>query len=78
MAIFFSVVFLIISQPAYAYVGPGLGAGTIGAVLGIVGSICLALFAVIYYPIKRALKKWKARKQDQNTSHRQSTKRAQE
>ena len=61
MIFLFPVLFLIIAQPAYAYVGPGLGAGTIGAVLGIVGSIFLALFAVIYYPIKRILKKWKAK-----------------
>jgi len=38
---------------AHAYIGPGLGAGAIAAVLGILGSIFLALFAVIYYPIKR-------------------------
>ncbi|MBB4020659.1 putative membrane protein [Confluentimicrobium naphthalenivorans] len=44
---------------AQAYVGPGLGAGAIAAVLGVLGSIFLALFAVIYYPIKRMLKKRK-------------------
>ena len=42
---------------AQAYVGPGLGAGAIGAVLGVIGSIFLALFAVVYYPIKRLFKK---------------------
>ena len=55
------LLFLLVAEPAHAYVGPGLGAGTIGAVLGVVGAIFLALFAVIYYPIKRALKKWKSR-----------------
>jgi len=42
---------------AYAYVGPGLGAGTIGVVLGIIGSLFIALFAIIWYPLKRLLKK---------------------
>ncbi len=42
---------------AHAYLGPGLGAGTIGAILGVIGSILLGIFAVIYYPIKRMLKK---------------------
>lgn len=42
---------------AQAYIGPGVGVGAITAALGVVGSIFLALFAVIYYPIKRMLKK---------------------
>jgi membrane associated rhomboid family serine protease len=66
MIFLFPVLLLILmtAQPSYAYVGPGLGAGTIGAILGIVGSIFLALFAVIYYPIKRFLKKRKAKQEE--------------
>ena len=41
---------------AMAYIGPGVGAGAIGAVLGVIGSIFLAIFAVVWYPIKRLLK----------------------
>lgn len=41
---------------AQAYVGPGLGAGAIGAILGILGAALLAVFAVVYYPIKRAIR----------------------
>jgi hypothetical protein len=40
---------------AFAYIGPGLGAGTLGAVLGLLGSIFLALFAFLWYPIKRMI-----------------------
>lgn len=47
--------------PAQAYVGPGLGAGTVGVVLGLIGSGFLALVAVIYYPIKRFFKKRKGK-----------------
>jgi hypothetical protein len=61
MALIYTALFILIVQPANAYVGPGLGAGAIGVALGIIGSIFLALFALIYYPIKRALKKWKAK-----------------
>ena len=50
---------LIFTSPANAYLGPGIGAGAVGVVLGILGSIILSLFAIIYYPIKRALKKMK-------------------
>ena len=41
---------------AQAYIGPGVGVGAITAALGVVGAIFLALFAVIFYPIKRLLK----------------------
>jgi hypothetical protein len=47
---------LIISSPASAYIGPGMGGGVIAAVLGVVGAILLALFGILYYPIKRMLK----------------------
>ena len=47
--------------PAYAYIGPGLGAGTIAVVLGVLGSILAAILGVVYYPIKRRIK---ARKKD--------------
>ena len=41
---------------AQAYIGPGVGAGAIAAVLGVIGSIFLAIVGVLYYPIKRLLK----------------------
>ena len=48
---------LVVPQIANAYVGPGLGAGTIGVILGIIGSIFIAIFAIVWYPLKRLLKK---------------------
>lgn len=50
---------LVFLMPAvsFSYVGPGLGAGTVGVVLGAIASVFLALFAVIWYPIKRLIKK---------------------
>ena len=50
------VIILSSTETAYAYVGPGIGAGTVGVILGIIASILLALFAVIWYPIKRLFK----------------------
>ncbi len=41
---------------AMAYIGPGVGAGAIAAVLGVLGSVFLAIVAVAYYPIKRMMK----------------------
>ena len=49
-----------------AYIGPGLSGGVITAVLGFFTSIFLALFAIIWYPIKRLIKKFKSKKADEN------------
>jgi hypothetical protein len=43
------------SGSAHAYIGPGLGLGTIGVLLGILLSIVLAVVAVFWYPLKRLL-----------------------
>ena len=48
--------------PAQAYIGPGLGAGTVATIPGVVASVFLALFAILWYPIKRLIKKSKAKK----------------
>jgi len=52
----------IISIPSYAYIGPGMGGGVIAAIIGFFAAIVLGLWAVLYYPIKRALKKRKEKK----------------
>ena len=46
-----------ISTQAYAYVGPGMGAGAVAVVLGIAGGILMLLVGVIYYPLKKLIKK---------------------
>ena len=50
-----ALILLLGSQQALAYIGPGLGAGSVGVILGLVGSVLLALFAFFWYPIKRML-----------------------
>jgi len=44
---------------AQAYVGPGLSAGAMAVVLGVIGSVFSALFAIVWYPLKRLMKKGK-------------------
>lgn len=51
-------------EPALAYTGPGLGAATIAMVVGFFTSIFLALFAVIWYPLKRLLRNRKKLQRD--------------
>ncbi|MEO8722861.1 MAG: hypothetical protein ABI395_04960 [Sphingobium sp.] len=52
---------LLTPAPALAYIGPGVGVGLISAVIGVLGSIFLGLFAIIWYPIKRLRKKMQKR-----------------
>lgn len=46
-----------VSTSAAAYIGPGLGLGTVGVILGVIASVLLAVVAVVWYPIKRAWRK---------------------
>ena len=67
MAIRLSVAVIILlkmSLPAAAYVGPGMAGGVIASVLGFLGAFFLLFFGIIYYPLKRALKK---RQKNQNS-----------
>lgn len=44
---------------AHAYIGPGLGAGTIGVIIGIIVSVFLAIVGIVWYPFKRLIRKFK-------------------
>ena len=55
----FSVIFFSICTPLFAYLGPGVGGGVIMATIGIIAAIFVALFGLIWFPIKRMMKKKK-------------------
>ena len=52
----FSIFFIFVSTPAFAYIGPGMGSGVLISILGFFTAIFLLLFGILYYPIKRAFK----------------------
>ena len=54
----------IFSLPSSAYVGPGMGGGIIAATIGVVFAIFLAIFGILWFPIKRFLKKRRSAKQE--------------
>ena len=64
--------FFVISLPSYAYIGPGMGGGVIAAIIGFFAAILLGLWGVLYYPIKRALKKRKDKKMSLKDSNDES------
>ncbi|MEM6933847.1 MAG: hypothetical protein AAF526_09705 [Pseudomonadota bacterium] len=52
------------ADPAAAYIGPGVGAGTIAAVLGVIAALGMVIVAVVWYPLKRLIKAMKSRNKD--------------
>lgn len=50
-------IFMLYIGEAAAYVGPGLGLGTIGAFFGVIVAVLLAIIGLIWYPFKRLFKK---------------------
>lgn len=56
----FSVsIILYFTSTVHAYIGPGMGGGVIAGILGIIFAIFLGLVAIIWYPIKRLLSRFK-------------------
>ncbi len=52
-----TLLILLVARPAQAYIGPGLGLGTIGAFFGAVLAGVLAFLGFLWYPFKRLLRK---------------------
>jgi len=42
-----------------AYIGPGMAGGVIASIVGIILAILIGFIAILYFPIKRFLKKRK-------------------
>lgn len=59
VVIFWLALALLPVTPAQAYIGPGVGAGTLAIVFGILSSIFLAFVGIVWYPIKRLVKRRK-------------------
>ena len=63
--IFISIILCLIATSSFAYLGPGVGGGVILATIGIIVAIFAALFGLIWFPIKRLLKKRKEKQEQQ-------------
>jgi hypothetical protein len=51
------------TRDAVAYIGPGMAAGAVASVLGILGGIGMVLVGIVWYPIKALLRKLRKRKE---------------
>ena len=56
------LILFLLPSSLHAYIGPGMGGGIILATIGIVIAIFAAIFGIIWFPIKRFLKRIKDKK----------------
>jgi hypothetical protein len=59
MTLFVASILLLNPGASHAYLGPGLGAGAAAVALGLIGSVLLALFALLWYPIKKLVRRFR-------------------
>ena len=57
------LILILIENTAFAYIGPGMTGGVFAATIGIIVAIFAALFGLIWFPVKRLLKKRKEKKE---------------
>jgi uncharacterized membrane protein len=56
------LILLFVVEPAMAYIGPGSGLSLLGSLWSIVLGVVLVLFAIIAWPLRRLLRRIRARK----------------
>ena len=67
------VALLVVMAPGIAlasYLGPGLGLGLIGTALGVVGAIGLGIASILWYPVKRLVRRMRPAPANAPTSRR--------
>ena len=61
------LIFMSLSVNSNAYLGPGIGGGIIAASLGLIFAIFSLFIGIIWFPIKRLIKKKKKKKKKKKT-----------
>ena len=59
--IFSIIIYFLLIESSFAYLGPGIGAGILAATMGIVFTIFVFLFGILWFPLKRFLKSRKTK-----------------
>lgn len=62
------LLYLLTSQSAQAYVGPGPGLSMIGSFFTLIGGIFIALLMILIYPLRIMLKRRRAQKAQTDNS----------
>ena len=56
-----AIFLLTYSSVASAYIGPGLGAGAVTVVLGIVSGLLMLIVGIVWYPLKKLVRRFRAK-----------------
>jgi len=64
---------VLLSSSAFAYVGPGAGISVLGSLLSILATIVVAIGAIIFWPVRKYMKRRKARLGSQDSSKTDNT-----
>ncbi len=62
---FLTVIALLLTGTAAAYVGPGAGISVLGALWGLIIGVVMAVGVILFWPIRVMIRKIKANKGDQ-------------
>jgi len=62
--VFLGLILLMIQTSAFAYIGPGAGIPFIGSFIGFVVTVVLVIAAILFWPIRKLLKKKKSNTQN--------------
>jgi len=57
-----AIILLAPLSPALAYIGPGAGISVVGSLLSILATFFVAIGAIIFWPLRKLLKRRKARR----------------
>ena len=57
------VISMLLVSPSVAYIGPGAGISVLGSLLGVLATIFVAIGAIVFWPIRKFLKRKKARRE---------------
>ena len=61
--ILLTCILLAMVSPALAYIGPGAGISVLGSLLSILATIVVAIGAIIFWPLRKFMKRRKARRE---------------
>lgn len=57
------LVSMLLVTPSVAYIGPGAGISVLGSLLSILATIVVAIGAIIFWPLRKLMKRRKARRE---------------
>lgn len=55
-----TLLFSLAAGPLHAYIGPGAGISVLGSLLGILATILVAIGAIIFWPLRKLMRRRKA------------------